>query len=522
MKINSLFRKVILILMLAMSGCQRNIDTIDDNYRVFYEIFVGSFSDSNNDGIGDLEGIIKRLDYLNDGNVDSDDSLHVQGIWLSPIFKSPSYHKYDAQDYYQIDEDFGTMNDLKELIKKAHDVNVKVILDLAINHTSNYHQWFIEFTNAHRNKDTQNKYYDYYVHVTETEKQKNHSYCQIPYTDDEYYECNFSSDMPELNYDNEEVRKEVLDIARYYLELGIDGFRFDAIKYIYYLDNEKTISFWNWYMDELKQIKSDIYVVGEDWSADSEILQYTKAMDCFNFSMAQAEGKIAATVKGANINFFTNYVSSYQEKMLKANEEAMFKPFISNHDMDRAAGYLNVSSGDAYMAANLYLLSPGSPFIYYGEEIGLKGSRGSENTDANRRLKMLWGDDDTIEDPEGAAYIIQKQVNGTVSDQLKNDDSLLKYYIKLIQARNRHPQIARGKYTQLILDNTKVGGFVISYEDETILLIHNTAKETISIDLNKYVDESFNKIADQIGLGQATLKDGILEIGERTSVIIEQ
>ena len=246
-------------------GKKAQVDPIDDNYRVMYQIFVGSFSDSNGDGVGDLRGIINRLDYLNDGNINSGKSLGVQGLWLSPIFFSPTYHKYDARDYYMVDPTFGTQDDLVELVEECHKRNVIVILDLVLNHTSNNHQWFKSFQAAHQNGNTSNKYYDYYSYFKQGEWGSGVGVTKISGTD-EYYECTFSSDMPELNYDNPEVRQEVVDIAKYYLDLGIDGFRFDAVKYIYYGDTNKNVAFWDWYMDELRKIKPDIYCVGEDWS----------------------------------------------------------------------------------------------------------------------------------------------------------------------------------------------------------------------------------------------------------------
>ena len=158
-------------MIVGLTGCggktpEAMVDPIDDNYRVFYEIFTGSFSDSDGDGIGDLRGIINRMDYLNDGNINSGESLGVQGIWLTPIFSSPSYHKYDVIDYYQIDSDFGTEEDLKELFAVCHERNVKVILDLVLNHTSSSNPWFLSFADAHKNKDTASPYYDYYTYVT--------------------------------------------------------------------------------------------------------------------------------------------------------------------------------------------------------------------------------------------------------------------------------------------------------------------------------------------------------------------
>lgn len=207
------------------------VDPVDDNYRTFYQIFVGSFSDSNNDTIGDLRGIINRLDYLNDGNILSEESLGVQGIWLSPIFSSPSYHKYDASDYYSIDWRFGTEEDLKELIELCHERNIKLILDLAINHTSSQHKWFQQFKEARTNGNSEDPYYNFYSCATTEQKQGGITYQKLAGVDC-WYECNFSGDMPELNYDEPKVREAVLDVAKYYLDLGVDGFRFDAVKYI--------------------------------------------------------------------------------------------------------------------------------------------------------------------------------------------------------------------------------------------------------------------------------------------------
>lgn len=509
---------VLLLSLLLLSSCAKKVDPIDDNYRVFYQIFVGSFSDSNKDGIGDLKGVINRLDYLNDGNINSNKSLGIQGIWLSPIFKSPSYHKYDVIDYYQIDEKFGTIDDLKKLINEVHKRNVKIILDLPINHTSNEAQTFKDFVLAHQKGDTNNKYYDYYSYASEN-MLASHTYQRITNTN-QYYECNFSSSMPELNLDNQDVRQDMLDVAKYYLDLGVDGFRFDAAKYIYYLDNDKSVRFWKWYLGKLKEMKEDIYIVGEVWSDDSETLKYIKEMNCFNFSMSQVNGYIANAAKSGNVNIYSNYVSEYIKKIHNINPDSMLIPFIANHDTDRAAGYLTVLNKHAHIAANLYILCYGSPFIYYGEEIGLKGTRGAANTDANRRLKMLWGDDDTVSDPEGSTFDIKKQTNGTVKEQINDENSLYNYYRKLIAFRNKYPFIARGNYEMYYLKNSSMGGFTIDYNDERHFLIHNTSTLSQEIDLSSY-EVKPNEIIDYIGQGDATFENNILKIGPQTSVILK-
>lgn len=506
-----------------LTSCEKKeADPIDDNYRTFYQIFVGSFSDSDGDGTGDIRGIINRMDYLNDGNVNSTKSLGVQGIWLSPIFQSSSYHKYDATDYYSIDKKFGTMDDLVELLELCHERNVKVILDLAINHTSKSNKWFTEFRKARSYGDMTNKYYDYYTCVTEDEKVGGRTYYSLG--NGYYYEGNFDSGMPELNYDNPAVRNEMLELAKYYLDLGVDGFRFDAVKYIYYGDTDKTVEFWEWYMEELRAYKPDIYCVGECWSGDTEVQKYYTAMNCFDFTMSAGEGKVAEAAKGKNLYTYANYVASYQKTILSINPDSMMMSFLSNHDQDRIAGTFT-NENMMRMAANLYLLAPGSPTIYYGEEIGMRGSRGSANTDANRRLAMLWGDGDTVKDPTGSTYDSKNQIQTTVKDQMKDKNSLYRYYCQLLTIRHSYPAIARGKYTALQCGSNKnLGGFIVEYNGELMLIIHNTSTEEITYDLSTCSALSgftVDELCDYIGVSKANLKGTVLTIGAQTSVIIK-
>ena len=495
------------------------VDPTDDNYRTFYEIFSCSYSDSNGDGFGDLKGITNRLDYLNDGNVNSGKSLGVQGIWLTPIFSSPSYHKYDVSNYYKIDSKLGTLDDLKELLNECHKRNVKLIIDLVINHTSSNCVWFTEFKKAHQNDDTESKYYDYYQWYETTPA--GHTSQSISGTR-HYYECNFSGSMPELNYDNQDVYEEMVNVAKYWIDQGVDGFRFDAAKYIYLNDANKNVSFWNKYVKDIKDYakasyQKDLYTVAEVWDSDGIILPYNSSTNTFNFSVAQSEGYISNAVKSQNGNSYTSYITNFLNKLKGINPDAMLTQFIANHDTDRAAGYLTVASGDAYMAANLYLLCCGSPFIYYGEEIGMKGSRGSAMTDANRRLAMLWGDEDTIRNPQGSTYKIENQINGTVQDQINSKSSLLTRYRKLIQIRTKYDAIRKGSYSQ-VKNSDSLGIFKVVYNDETIYVVHNLGVEDVEFDLSAL---NATEILEQIGMNPSSIKNGVLNIGARSSVILK-
>ena len=487
----------------------------DGNARVYYQIFVGSFSDSNGDGIGDLRGIINRFDYLNDGDPNSGLSLGVEGIWLSPIFTSPSYHKYDVTDYYEIDPKFGTMEDLQELIDLCHERGVQLILDLVINHSAKNNAWFQKFSAAHKNGNTEDPYYNFY---SWTEERTSGVSWHTISGSSHYYEGNFSSEMPELNFDNTVVRQTMVDVAKFYLDMGIDGFRFDAAKYIYYGKTTENTDFWDWYMAQLRAIKPDIYTVAEVWDSDAVTIPYFSSTNCFNFTMAQNDGQIAQAARNGNIHVLTAYVRNYLDQIQAQHPNAMMCTFIANHDTDRAAGFLTVSSGQAKVAANIAMLMPGSTFIYYGEEIGLKGSRGGANTDANRRLAMLWGDGDTVKNPIGTTYN-SEQVNGTVADQLPNGDSLYNHYKKLILIRKANPEIAYGTYTPLSIDS-QAGGFLSSYNGSTVAVLHNASSEAVTIDLSKLSDISLTTLAAVVGVGTAKLEGTMLTIDPQTSVVL--
>ena len=390
-----------------------------------------------------------------------------------------------------------------------------------LNHTSSQNDWFVQFKDARMKGDTENKYYDYYTCVTAAERVSGRTYQKIGGVD-AYYEVNFSGDMPELNYDNPEVKEEMLNVAKYYIDLGIDGFRFDAVKYIYYGDAAANVEFWNWYMSELKAYKPDIYCVGECWSAESEILQYYEAMNCFNFGMSGAEGQAARAARGSSLSSYIYYIKGFQEKVKAANAEGIPMPFLANHDQDRIAGAFILDS-QLRMIANLYLLSPGSPFIYYGEEIGIKGSRGAAMTDANRRLAMLWGDEDKVKDPVGTTYPADKQIQTTVASQLEDENSLLNHYAKVINVRSRYQAIARGNYDVVTSKNKNLAGFKVEYNGEVIYIIHNNSQGEISVsvsELKGLADGGITELCEVLGTS-ASLENGVLTVAGCTSIILK-
>ena len=182
---------------------------------------------------------------------------------------------------------------------------------------------------------------------------------------------------------------------------------------------------------------------------------------------------------------------------------------------------MSIDSGRAYIGAYMYLLSPGSPFIFYGEEICMLGSSGNADTDANRRLAMLWGDKDTVKDPIGTTYKKELQVNGTVKSQEKDKNSLLNHYKKLVQIRNAYPEIARGEYKSIETNMNYFGGFTSTYNNFIIGVFHNTSTAELKIDLSKYTDIKFSELKTFAGLNEAKFENGILVIGGQTSAILK-
>ncbi|MCL2065990.1 MAG: alpha-amylase family glycosyl hydrolase [Treponema sp.] len=531
----SVYRKAknifILFALIVLTGCglkaavgESVTEPVKDNYRTYYQIFVGAFSDSNKDGIGDLGGVTKRLDYLNDGSPNSGKSLGIDGIWFLPVMPSPSYHKYDVTNYRDIDRQYGTMADFENLIAESNKRGIAVIIDLVINHTSSQHPWFVNARNAVRNGDFDDPFAKYYALETEISTGKTWRRFEIsPDGTQYYYEANFADNMPELDLDNPEVRREITEIVQFWLDKGVAGFRLDAVKYFYLGEDSRNIQFLKWFNDECKRIKDDVYIVAENWSGTVSVQNYYEAVNCFDFSMSGSDGHIYYTAQGIeSVTEFVQHLASYQKQVLNKNPQAIMNPFISNHDMDRAAGYLSVEEYRMHMAANLYILSCGNPFIYYGEEIGMRGSRGSEQTDANRRLAMLWGDRDTVRDPRGSTYNIKNQINGTVKSQMRKNNSLVNHYKNVIKLRNANPEIARGAIEVLDFSQyTAFGGFVSDYEGSVIAVFHNTGENDITVDLENYTDIGFSVVRGYAGKGKSTLNGNILTVSGYTSVILK-
>lgn len=457
-----------------------------DKFRTFYEIFPYSFYDSDGNGKGDLKGITQHLDYLNDGDPKTTEDLGIDGIWLTPIMQSPSYHKYDVQDYYTVDEIFGTNDDFKTLLDEAHKRGINVIIDLVINHSSSKHEWFRKALDELKEGKT-----DGYAQYYHFEKGNNIDGWSKANVDDWYYESNFVSEMPDLNLKNPELREELKKITKYWLDMGVDGFRLDAVLWFESVDgkygqhdNDSSIEDLKWLYDYAKSVKEDVYMVGECWTDSTTIAEYYKSgVDSFfNFKGQGSKGSFNLSINGSDAAGFVSFLESWQGQLLKNNPNAIDAKFLSNHDTVRSAEFIT-NDTKKRLAAAMYILAPGNPFIYYGEEIEMDGVN---PPDPDVRRGMLWSTTD-------ADGYVKKIPGGTkmedeptisVESSLKNDQSLMSFYKRAIVLRNQNPEIARGTIKALTFEDKKeTAGFISTYKDSSVLVMYNLGETSATVNI---------------------------------------
>lgn len=456
----------------------------DDNYRTWYEIFVYSFCDSNADGIGDLPGVISKLDYLQE--------LGVNGIWLMPIHPSTTYHKYNVSDYYAIDPDYGTMVDLEQLVQECQKRDIHVIMDLVVNHTGSEHPWFRQSTEYLRELGdnvpdvAQCPYFDYY-NFTQEEKP---GFNLVPGTD-WYYESRFSPDMPDLNLGSDAVRSEIEKIMAFWLEKGVSGFRIDAAKEFYSGSAEKNKEVLSWIQQAAVSIKQDVYLVAEVWDSFANITDYYESgfMSIFDYPFGDATGKIITVLRNAGD---PNMVSTYATALEKAdkayassNSGYIDAPFLSNHDVGRAASFCGGKESMTKLAGAMNLFMSGSAFIYYGEEIGMVGS----GNDPSKRAPMYWNTarNDGTTTPPPECSLPESYPFGSLEEQKGNDGSVYNYYRQAIAIRSAIPAISHGRTTtEAALNQGCVSAQRKSCDLGECILLMNVDTVSATVDLSGY------------------------------------
>ena len=465
--------------MEKVNVCERNIP--DDKYKNYYEIFPYSFCDSDGDGIGDIDGITSKLDYIDD--------LGVTAIWLTPICESTTYHKYDVVDYYSIDPQFGTMESFEKFIDECNARGIEVILDLVVNHSSSENKWFKEATQYLRTlgedeepSAEQCAYYDYY----NFSKNGARGWEQVSGTD-WYYECQFWGGMPDLNLDSDAIRNEIVQIVEFWLDKGIAGFRLDATTSYYTANQEKNIEFLTWLNECVKEKNPDAYIVGECWENSVTYSKYYQSgVDSFfDFDFADKNGKIVKLLKGGSALSFGISIVTLQQQIKENNTNAIDAAFTSNHDMGRSAGYYpgDYSEQMIKMAQGIAMMMGGNYFLYYGDELGMKGSGDDENS----RAPMQWSSDATYLGM--CKSIATKEIDmkyGSLETQIADGNSLYYYVREGLKLRNAYPELARGETTVIEdLSNDEILVMIKEWENSQILVVINPTADIVSIDLSQ-------------------------------------
>ena len=503
---------------------------------VVYQIYPRSFNDSNGDGIGDINGIREKLDYLNE--------LGIDVIWLSPVYKSPNDDNgYDISDYCDIMDEFGTMDDMEKLLKEANEKGIKILMDLVVNHTSDEHKWFIE---AKKSKD--NKFRDYYIwrDPVNGHEPNNLGSCfsgsawQYDESTDQYYLHLFSKKQPDLNWENENVRNEVYKMMNFWIDKGIGGFRMDVIDLIGKVPDEMITGNGPKLHDYLQEMNKaaleghDLLTVGETWGATPEIAklysnpkrkELSMVFQFEHIGLDQIEGKEKWDVKPLDLLDLKKVLSKWQTEL---EGEGWNSLFWNNHDLPRIVSRwgndreYRVES--AKMLATLLHGMKGTPYIYQGEELGMTNvrfedineyndietlnmykdriSKGYSHDEImasiyakgrdNARTPMQWDSTEnagfTTGNPWLAVNKNYKFINA--EDCLQDKDSIFYHYKKLINIRKHNDTIIYGNYKLLLPEDKNVFAYSRELNGDKIVVVCNFYNKEINLNFK----EDFNNV----------------------------
>lgn len=503
---------------------------VDWPYGVKYEIFVMSYADGDGDGKGDFKGLTARLDEIQD--------LGVNGLWLMPIMPSDTYHKYHVIDYKNIDPDYGTLDDFKTFIAEAHARGIRVITDFVINHTGNNHPWFLQAS-----KDPGSPYRDYYVWA-DKDSIRNELFKKVKTLDSdnirkwhaangdttaEHYYGYFNGLCPDLNLDNPEVKAQIVDIARFWLEeVKVDGFRLDAAKHIFPDERaEDNHAFWVWFKDEMEKIKPDVYLVGEVWSEAKDVAPYLEGLpSLFNFDLGYAITDVARAGRDS-IGLVRRY-KDIRDYYKSITDDYLDATFIKNHDQTRLLSELSGDVRKARMAAALLLTMPGTPYIYYGEEIGMLGDKLSTyedqfGPDAFVREPYVWGKGhyDSLQTSWETSRYSTAETVAPYWKQKEDPESLLSFYRDLIQIRNETPALTFGDIQESGMHIEEVVTFIRIHKNEELLVLHNVSDVEVTLAFEGDLSR-FSGILYQTGGEDVGFDDERLTIPSYTTVILRR
>ena len=495
---------------------------------IFYQVYIRAYHDSNGDGHGDIQGLINRLDHIR--------SLGVDCIWVMPHYLSPLEDDgYDIADYYSIHPDYGTIDDFRALVKAAHGKGLKIIVDLVMNHTSDQHEWFIQSRSS-----TSSPYRDFYVWSDSDQK---YSDARIIFLDSEssnwawdektqqFYWHRFYSSQPDLNYDNPEVEKEMFRIADFWLEMGVDGFRADAVPYLYEREgtNCENLPETHAFLKRLRKHMDENFpgslILSEANQWPEDVRPYFGDGDevhmNFHFPlmprvfMALKKGdfspvkEILARTPEIPPNcqwctFLRNHDELTLEMVTEEERQWMWEQYAPDPRMKinlgirrRLAPLLDNDLRKIMLANSLLLTLPGSPVIYYGDEIGMGDNIWLRDRDGVR-TPMQWDSSQNAgfsTAPKDRLYypVIEDEKFGyqkvNVANQSVDPDSLLSKLTEMLAKRKEHPGFGRGDFRWAQeFEQPELAAFWRNYKGKRLLLIHNISAETVDIDLSVLLD----------------------------------
>jgi alpha-amylase len=444
---------------------------------VCYEIFVRSFYDSDADGVGDLNGLIQKLDYVNDGDPKTNRDLGARCIWLMPIAESPSYHGYDVSDYYKVDREYGTNEDFKRLVAEAHRRGIKVLIDMVLNHSSSEHPYFQQAL-----RDTASPYREWYRFAPRHPGDRNPwggDNWHRSSVRDEYFYGLFWSGMPDLNYQSPAVREEAKKVARFWLEeMGADGFRLDAIPFLVEDGGRVqhapgTHAYLREYAAFVRGVSPKSFTIGEVWDSTGAMLPYYPDQLDAHFAFEASDAILGAVRSGSAAKLFAPYL-----RLQAALPPERWSPFLRNHDQTRTLTELGGDVARARMAATLLLTLPGLPFVYYGEEIGMTGNKPDERL----RTPMHWSREAGIGFTKGTVWqkLHPDSLIANVEAQDANPRSLLNVYRRLIHLRAENSALGSGELVPLAASTDAVAAYLRRDSGRTVLVIVNLGRTPLS------------------------------------------
>ena len=502
---------------------------------VFYQIWPRSFADSNADGHGDFNGIRAKIPYLQD--------LGVDALWLTPIFEAPSYHGYDFTEFYQVEADYGNMADFEALVQDAKAKNIRIILDLVINHISDQHDWF------KRSAAGEAPYKNYFIWrddlpvdgwgpAWDANKVDPKVVWHFNPTRKAYYYAAFGASQPDLNLTHPDVVAEMKKMAKFWLDKGVAGFRLDAVRYAIengpggQADTAETIAYWQDFSAYVRSIQPDAMLVGEAWADLPVAAKYYgggKALDAgfdFDFgykvlALLQSDGGVKAefgTMNAAKTETSAapqhELQKNYQQRIDAGVPMGYFSPFITNHDQPRIGWQLKGDQQKAKLAAAMLFASPGSTYLYYGEEIGLTQASDAEHI--QRRAPMLWDQTaqagfttaakswvesaDLFPPQQGTdwwAPFLAAQLQGglTVAEQQQQASSLWSLYKALIQLKKQRPELGVGGEFKATADSTgKLLQITRQLNGKSTVFLLNISADQLTLSAEQMPDSTYQLV----------------------------